>query len=161
MSVWTTWLLDSIKGRLLHYSVAIRLLRIRVAELALSIGQIAEAFYDQPRPAPTGLQELDADCADLIWCFAPSGVQLWPAVPSSAYAAMLTGAKETPFCALNWDASLSGWAALLRWWDGLCPLQEKLCLGTWRAGWDLEEQLHGEALGGALGFQNAFQLSVS
>ncbi len=65
-SVWTTRQLDSIKGRLLHYSAAIRHLRIRVAELARLIGPIVEASYDQPLPAPAGLPELAADCADLI-----------------------------------------------------------------------------------------------
>ena len=39
---WTTRELDSIKGRLLHYSAAIRHLRILVAQLAQVIGPVAE-----------------------------------------------------------------------------------------------------------------------
>ncbi len=77
---------------------------------------------------------------------------LWPAVPSSAYAALLAGELETPYFVLTWDSSPSGWVALLRWRDNRGPLQEQLCIGTWPAGWDVAEQSHWEALGGALGF---------
>ena len=58
---WTPRRLDSILGRLLHYSVAIRHLRIRVAELARLIGPVVEEDYDLPRPAPEGLAELAED----------------------------------------------------------------------------------------------------
>jgi hypothetical protein len=56
-SVWTTRRLDSIKGRLLHYSAAIRHLRIRVNELARLMGPVEEASYDHTQPAPQGLPE--------------------------------------------------------------------------------------------------------
>jgi hypothetical protein len=156
-SVWTMRRLDSIKGRLLHYSAAVRHLRILVTELARLMGPVEETSYDLPRPAPPGLPELADECADVIRRFAPSGVPLWPAVPSSAYAALLAGGTVTPYFVLTWDASPSGWAALLRWRDGLGPLQEQLCVGTWPTGWDVAEQSHREALGGALGFQSALQ----
>ena len=113
-AAWTTRRLDSILGRLLHYSVGIRHLRIRVAELACLIGPAVEEDYDRPRPAPEGLAELAEDCAAVIRRFAPLGTPLWPPVPSSAYAALLAGEHETPFFVLTGDASPSGWAALLR-----------------------------------------------
>jgi hypothetical protein len=60
------------------------------------------------------------------------------------------------FCALTWDASTFGWAALAHWWDvsGPSPVLQKLLLvGTWPAGWDVSEQPFREALGGALAFE--------
>jgi hypothetical protein len=156
-TAWTTRKLDSILGRLLHYSVGIRHLRIRVAELACLIGPVADEDYDRPRPAPAGLAELADDCASVIRRFAPLGTPLWPPVPSSAYAALLAGVRETPFWVLTWDASSPGWAALLRWRDGTGPLQERLCVGTWPDGWDVSQQSYREALGGVLGFEAALQ----
>jgi hypothetical protein len=66
------------------------------------------------------------------------------------------------FCALSWDASTFGWAALARWWDmsGPAPaLRELLLVGTWQDGWDVSEQPFREALGGALAFK-AFAQAV-
>ena len=137
---WTTWRLDSIKGRLLHYSVAIWHLRIRVAELARLIGPVVEADYDLPRPAPEGHYELTEECAAGIRRFAPLGTPLWPPVPSSAYAALLAGELETPFCVLTWDALPSGWATLLPWRVSFGPLLERLCIDTCPAGWDVSQQ---------------------
>jgi hypothetical protein len=45
---WTTRLLDSILGRLLHYSAGIRHLRIRVAVLARLIGPTVEEGLGPP-----------------------------------------------------------------------------------------------------------------
>jgi hypothetical protein len=72
-SVWTISRLDSIKGRLLHYSAAIVHLRIYVTELARLMGPVEEASYDQTRPAPPGIPELAEECADIIRRFFPFG----------------------------------------------------------------------------------------
>ncbi len=71
-SVRTMRRLDSIKGRLLHYSAAVWYLCILVTELARLMGPVEEASYDRPRPAQPGLPELAEECADIIRRFAPS-----------------------------------------------------------------------------------------
>ena len=81
---------------------------------------------------------------------------------SSAYAALLSGEELALFCALTWDASPFGWAGLARWWShtGTEPvLLEQLLVGSWPAGWDVDEQPFREALGGALAFE-AFAQAV-
>ena len=62
-------------------------------------------------------------------------------------------------CSLTWDASPHGWAGLLRWRAGSCPLQEKLLVGSWPAGWDVTQHPFREALGGALAFEAALQVA--
>jgi hypothetical protein len=88
------------------------------------------------------------------------GVPLWPRVPSSAYAALLSGDEKLLLCALTWDASPVGWAALGRWWacsGSTWELRELLLVGSWPAGWDTSEQPFREALGGALAFEGFAQ----
>ncbi len=165
--------LDRIKGRLLHYSTAIRHLRIRVTEMQRCMGPLeaddsdtasrpspfartASAHYDRPALAPAGLPALAAEMDDLLARYGSLGVPLWPHVTSSAYAALLSGEEKSLFCALTWDASPVGWAALGRWWVRSGPdweLRELLLVGTWAEGWDTSEQPFREALGGALAFE--------
>jgi hypothetical protein len=161
---WTTRELDSIKGRLLHYSAAVRHLRMPIAELQRLIGPVPEEQYDDARPAPAGLAELSAELCDILRVqrYAQVGCPLWPPLASSAYGALLRGEQQTVFCALTWDASTFGWAALARWWDMSGPepvLRELLLVGTWPDGWDVSEQPFREALGGALTFE-AFAQAV-
>jgi hypothetical protein len=97
---------------------------------------------------------------DLLAGYGLLGVPLCPHVASSAYAALLSGEEKSLFCALTWDASPVGWAALGRWWSrsGLdWMLQEILLVGTWPLGWDVTEQPFREALGGALAFEGFAQ----
>ena len=155
-AVWTLRELDSIKGRLLHYSAAIRHLRVPLAELARLMGPVSEDLYDEPRPAPEGLADLSAELCEILRSFAPSGSPLWPPLASSAYASLLRGEERSVFCSLTWDASPFGWAALARWWDLAGPdpvLRDLLLVGSWPAGWDVSEQPFREALGGALAFE--------
>ena len=155
-SSWTLRALDSVKGRLLHYSAAIRHLRVLVSELGRLMGPVSEELYDVPMPAPAGLAELAVELADCIARFAPSGSPLWPAIPSSAYSALLSGSEMQAFCSLTWDASPDGWAALARWWDTTGPspvLRELLLIGSWPADWDVSQQAFREALGGVLAFE--------
>jgi hypothetical protein len=176
-ALWSMRDLDRIKGRLLHYSQAIRHLRIRITEMQHCMGpqvvehpdaafaprsfaRTASASYDWPAPLPAGLAALATEMDALLVRYGPLGVPLWPRVPSSAYAALLSGEEKSLLCALTWDASPVGWAALGRWWicSGLIwELRELLLVGSWPAGWDTSEQPFREALGGALAFEGFAQ----
>ena len=161
---WSQRELDSIRGRLLHYSAAIRHLRVRVTELGRLMGPSLEGTpaYDRPARAPAGVSELAAEMQGVITRYGPAGCPLWPPVASSAYASLLCGEERHLFCSLTWDASTSGWAALARWWElaGSEPvLRDLLMVGSWPAGWDVSQQPYREALGGALGFE-AFTQAV-
>jgi hypothetical protein len=178
-ALWSLRDLDRIKGRLLHYSTAIRHLRICVTKMQCCMGPLeaddsdaaswpspfartASAHYDsdRPAPAPAGLPELAAEMNDLLSRYGPLGVPLRPHVASSAYAALLSGEEKSLFCALTWDASPVGWAALGRWWARSGPdweLRELLLVGTWPEGWDTSEQPYREALAGALAFEGFAQ----
>ena len=154
--LWSHRDLDRIKGRMLHYSAAVRHLRIRVTELQSLMGPVPEDGYDHPKPGPAGLAELAADMAGVIRRYGPLGSPLWPPVASSAYGALLSGEERHLFCALTWDASPVGWAGLARWWDVHGPepvLRELLMVGSWPADWDVSEQSFREALGGVLAFE--------
>jgi hypothetical protein len=155
-AAWSARELDSIKGRLLHYSAAVRHVRVLVAELQCLVGSVPEAQYDEVRPAPAGLAELSAELCGVLQRYGPAGCPLWPPLASSAYGALLRGEEQAVFCALTWDASTFGWAALARWWDTSGPVpvrREQLLVGTWPAGWDVSEQPFREALGGVLAFE--------
>jgi hypothetical protein len=101
---WSLRDLDRVKGRLLHYSAAVRHLRIRVTEMQRLMGpqepgdrgelSLPSAFsptaaehYDRLCPLPAGLAELAAEMDAVIARYGPLGAPLWPAVASSAYAA--------------------------------------------------------------------------
>ncbi len=149
-ALWSPRDLDRIKGRLLHYSQAIRHLRIRITEMQCCMGPLeaddsdasirpspfartASAYYDRPAPAPAGLAELAAEMDALLVRYGPLGVPLWPRVASSAYAALLSGEEKSLLCPLTWDASPVGWAALGRWWSrsgSIWELWELLLVGT-------------------------------
>ncbi len=108
-----------------------------IAELQRLIGPVPEEQYDDVRPAPAGLVGLSAEMCVVLQRYAPVGCPLWPPLASSGYAALLWGVQQTVFCALTWDASTFGWAALARWWDmswSSPALLELLLVGTWPAG---------------------------
>jgi hypothetical protein len=75
---WTTRELDSIKGLPLHYSAAVRHLRVLIAELQRLIGPVPEEQYDDVQPAPVGLAELSAEMCSILQSYAPVGCPLWP-----------------------------------------------------------------------------------
>ena len=155
-ALWSARELDSIKGRLLHYSAGVRHLRVLVTELQRLMGPVPEEEYDDIGPAPAGLEELSAEMCSVLARYAPLGRPLWPPPASSAYATFLRGEAPALFCALTWDASTFGWAALARWWDlaGPSPVsREQLLVGTWPPDWDVSEQPYREGLGGALSFE--------
>jgi hypothetical protein len=155
-ALWSARELDSIKGRLLHYSAAVRHLRVLVTELQRLMGSTPAEEYDDIGPAPEGLAELSAEMCGVLARYGPAGCPLWPPPASTAYAALLRGEAPALYCALTWDASTFGWAALARWWDLSGPgpvLRDLLLVGTWPAGWDVSEQPFREALGGALAFE--------
>jgi hypothetical protein len=124
------------------------------------MGPSSEASYDVPGPAPAGLAELAVEMRAVISRFGSAGCPLWPPLASSAYAALLSGEEMRLFCAVTWDASTAGWAALALWWDlsGSEPvLRDLLLVGSWPADWDVSEQPFREALGGALAFESFAQ----
>ncbi len=93
----------------------------------------------------------------LIMHYGPLGALLWPQVASSS---VLSCEEKSLFCALTWDASPDGWAALGRWWSlsgsDWAP-REPLLVGSWPAGWDVSEQPFREALSGTLVFKGFAQ----
>ena len=157
LQLWSPRDLDRVKGRFLHYSQAIRHLRIRVTEMQRLMGPVAlgEA-YDSPGPLPTGLAELAAEMGAVVGRFGSVGTPLWPAVASSAYSSLLSGEERRLFCSLTWDSSPTGWASLGRWWCWAGPepvLRDLLLVGSWPASWDVSQQPFREALGGVLAFE--------
>jgi hypothetical protein len=108
---WSLRNLDRIKGSLLHYSAAVRHVRIRVTEmqrlmgpqepgdrgelsLPSAVSPTAAEHYDRLGPLPAGLVELAAEMDTVIARYWPLGAPLWPAVASSAYAALLSGEEQ-------------------------------------------------------------------
>jgi hypothetical protein len=154
---WSPRELDSIHGRMLHYSsAAIRHLRVLVTEMGRLQGPSAEESYDWPGPAPAGLPELAEEMRAVLLRYGPAGCPLWPPVASSAYAALLCGEETALFCSVTWDASTHGWATVALWWDlsGAAPARRDLLLvGSWPADWNVSQQPFREALGGVLAFE--------
>jgi hypothetical protein len=105
LQLWSPRDLDRVKGRFLHYSQAIRHLRIRVTEMQHLMGPVALGqAYDSPGPLPTGLAELAAEMGEVVGRFGSVGTPLWPAVASSAssYSFLLSGEERRLFCSLTW-----------------------------------------------------------
>ena len=73
---------------------------------------------------------LSAELCGVIEQYAPVGCPLWPLPASSACVALLRGEAPAFYCAVTWDASKFGWAALARWWDlsGPAPVARELLL---------------------------------
>jgi hypothetical protein len=93
-ALWSALELDSdsmLKGRLLHYSAAVRHLRVLVTELQRLMGPVPEEEYDDIGPAPDGLAGLSAEMCGVLARYVPAGRPLWPPPASTAYAALLRG----------------------------------------------------------------------
>ncbi len=77
VQLWSPRDLDRVKGRFLHYSQAVRHLRIRVTEMQRLMGPVAlGAAYDSPGPLPTGLAELAAEMGAVVERFGSVGSAL-------------------------------------------------------------------------------------
>ena len=80
--LWSPRELDRVKGRFLHYSAAVRHLRIRVTELHCLMGPVPEDhLYDVPRALPDGLAALAGEMAEVIRHYGPLGAPLGPQSP--------------------------------------------------------------------------------
>ena len=160
LEVITARELDSIKGRVLHYSYCIRHLRVLATEIECLLGPVGEADYDRKVAVTGEMRGLAREIRMVVERFSAQGVPLWPPVPSSAYAAFLRGDERQVFFSLTWDASPLGWAALVRWWSadtGSRFLREQLLIGTWPEGEDVAEQAHRECLAASLALEAAGQ----
>ena len=153
--------LDSIQGRVLHYSYAIRYLRVAATQIYCLLGSVPEDLYDRPVPAGPEMRELAREVASTVERFHAAGRPLWGRVPSSLHRVFLSGPAIGGLSfVLSWDASPDGWAALLRWWDssGAPPeLKDLLLVGSWPAGEATADQAHREALAAPLALEAACQ----
>ena len=153
--------LDSVQGRVLHYSYAIRYLRIVATQVYCLLGSVPETKYDSPVAVDDEMRDLAREARFIVERFQSSGRPLWPRVPSSLYREFLLRPVVGGLSfSLTWDASPHGWAAVLRWWDstGAAPaLRDLLLVGTWPAGEDVAEQAHREALAAPLALEAACQ----
>ena len=151
--------LDSIQGRTLHYSFAIRYLRVVATQVFCLLGTVQEPLYDTPVAVTSEMRELALEAHMIVQRFHNAGRPLWGRIGSTLYRTFL----EEPVVgglafALTWDASPSGWAALLRWWDqsGASPaLRDQLFIGTWPEGEEVAQQAHREALAAPLALEAA------
>ena len=153
--------LASIQGRVLHYSFAIRYLRIVSTEIFCLLGPVPESDYDRPVPVSEEMRCLAREAVAVVERFHSAGRPLWARVPSSMLRVFL---KEPVVGGLSfvltWDASPHGWAALLRWWDTSeeAPvLRDQLLVGSWPAGESTADQAHREALAAPLAMEAACQ----
>ena len=99
----------------MHYSVAVRHLRVPLSELVRLMGPVSarEDAYDEARLAPEGLADLSVELCDVDRRFAPKGCPRLPPFASST--SLLRGDEKAVFCALTLDSSPLGWAALVCW----------------------------------------------
>lgn len=150
--------LDSLRGRVLHYSAAIRHLRVHATALGRFVGPVDDDAYDRPVAVTDEMRQLGGEVVDVIERYHDRGMPLWPPVASTLYRLMLDQRAGAPVFALTWDASPDGWAALLRWWDldqaGGEP-RTQLLVGTWPPGAEVAEQAHREALAAPLALEAA------
>ena len=154
--------LDWVKGRVLHYSACIRHTRVLGSEISRLIGPANEATYDDPILITSEMRALARELRHVTERFAPAGAPLWALVASSTYACFLKGDVEVRdgFFSLTWDASPSGWAALLRWWflaSGVWVLRDLLLVGSWPDHSAVDEQPHRECLAASLALEAAAQ----
>jgi hypothetical protein len=151
--------LDGVQGRLMHYSFAIKHLRVVATQVFCLLGVVPEEQYDTPVPVSREMRELADEATFVVERYQEFGRPLWPRVASSLereFEAVPTvgglGFK------ISWDASPRGWAALLRWWSSFrldARLCEQLFIGTWPAGESVDEQAHREALAAPLAMEAA------
>lgn len=153
--------LDSIQGRVLHYSYAIRYLRVVATQIYCLLGSVPDDLYDRPVAVGAEMRALAQEASMLVERFHSAGRPIWGRVPSSLLRVFqLEPAVGGLSFVLTWDASPSGWAALLRWWVAVgsrAELKELLLVGSWPAGEAVGEQAHREALAAPLALQAACQ----
>ena len=153
--------LDSIQGRILHYSYAIRYLRVVATQVYCVLGSVPESEYDTPVAVDDEMRSLAGEARLVVEQFQAVGRPLWPRVPSSLYREFLHRPVVGGLSfSLTWDASPQGWAAVLRWWDstgGSPLLRDLLLIGSWPAEEEVAEQAHREALAAPLALEAACQ----
>ena len=96
---------DSVVGRVLHYSACIRHLRVLATEVGRLAGPVVQEEYDRLAPVAGALQSLMGEIVGVVKRFSGAGVPLWPPVASTAYASFLRGEAGLEFFYLTWDAS--------------------------------------------------------
>jgi hypothetical protein len=129
--------LASIQGRVLHYSFAIRYLRIVSTQIFCLLGPVPESEYDRPVLVSEEMRCLAREASTVVQRFHSAGRPLWARVPSSMLRVFLREPAVGGLSfVLTWDASPHGWAALLRWWNvsKAAPiLRDLLLVGSWPA----------------------------
>ena len=153
--------LDSIQGRVLHYSYAIRYLRVVATQISSLLGPVPDEAYDRPVAVDDAMRAIAREAQLLVERFHPAGRPIWGRVPSSLLRVFLSEPAVGGLSfLLTWDASPHGWAALLRWWDTTgrgAELKDQLLVGSWPAGESVDEQAHREALAAPLALRAACQ----
>ena len=77
--------LDSVQGRILHYSYAIRYLRVVATQVYCVLGSVPETEYDTPVAVGDEMRSLVGEARLVVERFQGVGRPLWPRVPSSLY----------------------------------------------------------------------------
>gem|GEM_PF-2417476 len=138
--------LQSVRGRILHYSICI--MHIRPLAPLLSAPGANQDALDARFPMTVALRRACSVILDTVNRFADLGAPMWPPVPSSLYGRFLRKElRQERVAVIIWDSSVHGWGALVRWWanhDGL------LVVGTFGPNDSVEAQVHREALGASL-----------
>lgn len=163
--------LAKIRGKAMHFSIAIRYLRVLIPEISLALGTEADpgdddgdsgVDWDREIPTTDALIDLGREMVKVIEKGAAEGVEMWPLHPSTLYGRFLRRRYgDMRMFVLTWDAGPRGYAALLRWWGhrggDRWELEELLIVGTWPAGSDVEHQSHREILAACLATESAAQ----
>ena len=156
-------LVDSIQGRILHYSYAFRYLWVVATQVYCVLGSVPDTEYDMPVAVDDEMRSLAGEARLVVERFQAVGRPLWPRVPSSLYREFLYRPVVGGLSfSLTWDISPQSWAAVLtrRWWDttGATPLlRDLLLIGSWPAEEEVAEQAHREALAAPLALEAACQ----
>ena len=102
--------LHSLQGRILHYSYAIRYMRIVATKVYCSLGAVPETVYDTPVAVDNAMRDLARNARDVVQRFQAVGRQLWPRTPLSSKLSLFREFLLRPVVGgllflLTWDAS--------------------------------------------------------
>jgi hypothetical protein len=146
-------LLDSLRGRIQHYSVCLPYILPFTALFSSLLGTEGSVDYDKVILLTPIVGETALFIRGVLEDYADVGRPLWPHIPCTLYASFLADETgDAHVAVISWDSPPFGWGAVIRWWNNR---KGKVIVGSLPDSPDMTFQVLRETLGGVLALEAA------